>query len=119
MFFPYTTLFRSTLVLLTSIVGLLVGVFAIPTIGRRRINYGFFPIFHFLILGLNGSFLTGDIFNLYVWFEIIIISSFVLLTLGGQKEQLEGAMKYFTLKTLASVFFLTVIAMFYGLTVSL
>src|SRR5690625_2632936 len=108
-----------TLVLLTSIVGLLVGVFAIPTIGRRRINYGFFPIFHFLILGLNGSFLTGDIFNLYVWFEIIIISSFVLLTLGGQKEQLEGAMKYFTLNTLASVFFLTAIAMVYGLTGSL
>src|SRR5699024_7592616 len=69
--------------------------------------------------GLNGTFLTGDIFNLYVWFEIIIISSFVLLTLGGQKNQLEGAMKYFTLNSLASVFFLTAIAMVYGLTGSL
>lgn len=109
----------ATLVLLTSVSGLLVGIYANATIGKRRINYGFFPIFHFLILGLNGTFLTGDIFNLYVWFEIIIISSFVLLTLGGQKNQLEGAMKYFTLNSLASVFFLTAIAMVYGLTGSL
>lgn len=108
-----------TMVLLTSISGLVIGVFANPTVSKVRIQYGFFPIYHFLILGLNGSFLTGDIFNLYVWFEIIIISSFVLLTLGGEKNQLEGAMKYFTLNTLASVFFLTAIAMVYGLTGSL
>lgn len=109
----------AVLVLLTSISGLLVGIFANVTIGKQRIGFGFFPIFHFLILGLNGSFLTGDIFNLYVWFEIVIISSFVLLTLGGQKKQLEGAIKYFTLNMLASVFFLTAIAMVYGLTGSL
>lgn len=109
----------ATLVLLTSVSGLLVGIYANAGIGKRRMDYGFFPIFHFLILGLNGTFLTGDIFNLYVWFEIIIISSFVLLTLGGQKNQLEGAMKYFTLNSLASVFFLTAIAMVYGLTGSL
>lgn len=109
----------AVLVLLTSISGLLVGIFSSATIGEKRIRFGFFPIFHFLILGLSGSFLTGDIFNLYVWFEIIIISSFVLLTLGGQKKQLEGAIKYFTLNTLASVFFLTAIAMVYGLTGSL
>ncbi|CEN40336.1 Na(+)/H(+) antiporter subunit D (fragment) [Capnocytophaga canimorsus] len=79
-------------------------------------RFGFLPIFHFLLLGLNGAFLTGDIFNLYVWFEIIIISSFVLLTLGGEKAQLEGAVKYFTLNILASVFFLTALAVLYGIT---
>lgn len=109
----------ATLVLLTSVAGLLVGIYANAAVGKRRINYGFLPVFHFLILGLNGTFLTGDIFNMYVWFEIIIISSFVLLTLGGRKNQLEGAMKYFTLNSLASVFFLTAIAMVYGLTGSL
>lgn len=111
--------FATTMVLLTSLSGLAIGIFANPTVSKARIQYGFFPIYHFLILGLNGAFLTGDIFNLYVWFEIIIISSFVLLTLGGEKNQLEGAMKYFTLNTLASVFFLTAIAMVYGLTGSL
>src|SRR5699024_2722939 len=54
------------LVLLTSVSGLLVGIFSSATIGEKRIRFGFFPIFHFLILGLSGSFLTGDIFNLYV-----------------------------------------------------
>ncbi len=67
--------------------------------------YGYFPIFHFLVMGLNGAFLTGDIFNLYVWFEVIIIASFVLMTLGGRKTQLEGALKYMSMNILASMFF--------------
>lgn len=82
-------------------------------------NYGYFPIFHFLVMGLNGAFLTGDIFNLYVWFEVIIISSFVLMTLGGRKTQLEGAVKYMAMNILASTFFLTGIGILYGITGSL
>ena len=70
-------------------------------------------------MGLNGAFLTGDIFNLYVWFEVIIISSFVLLTLGGRKAQLEGAVKYMAMNILASMIFLTGIGILYGLTGSL
>ena len=52
-------------------------------------RYGFYTVFQFLLLGINGSFLTGDAFNLYVWFEIMIMSSFVLLSLGAEKKQLE------------------------------
>ena len=109
----------ATLVLLTAISGLAVSVFSASSIVAARLKYGYFPIFHFLLLGLNGAFLTGDVFNLYVWFEIIIISSFVLITLGGEKAQLEGAVKYFTLNILASMIFLTAIAVLYGLTGSL
>src|SRR5690606_17916168 len=82
----------------------------------QRMRYGYFPIFHFLIMGLNGAFLTGDIFNLYGWFEVIIISSFVLMTLGGRKAQLEGAVKYMAMNILASTFFLTGIGILYGIT---
>lgn len=109
----------ATLVLLTAISGLAVSVFSASSIAAARLKYGYFPIFHFLLLGLNGAFLTGDVFNLYVWFEIIIISSFVLITLGGEKAQLEGAVKYFTLNILGSMIFLTAIAVLYGLTGSL
>lgn len=109
----------ATLVLLTAIAGLAVSSFSASSIIPARLKFGYFPIFHFLLLGLNGAFLTGDIFNLYVWFEIIIISSFVLITLGGEKAQLEGAVKYFTLNILASMIFLTAIAVIYGLTGSL
>ena len=109
----------ATLVLLTAFAGLAVSSFSAGAVLPARLKFGFFPIFHFLLLGLNGAFLTGDIFNLYVWFEIIIITSFVLLTIGGEKAQLEGAMKYFTLNILASIIFLTAIAVLYGLTGSL
>lgn len=109
----------ATLVLLTSIAGLAVSSFSSASIIPARLRFGYFAIFHFLLLGLIGAFLTGDIFNLYVWFEIIIISSFVLITLGGEKAQIEGAVKYFTLNILASIIFLTAIAVLYGLAGSL
>ena len=109
-------LFSSSMVLLTSIAALAVSIFSAVGVGKPRMLYGYFPIFHFLIMGLNGAFLTGDIFNLYVWFEVIIIASFVLLTLGGRKEQLEGAVKYMALNILASTFFLTGIGILYGIT---
>ena len=109
----------TTLVLLTAISGLAVSIFSAGSVLRDRLRFGYFPIFHFLLLGLNGAFLTGDIFNLYVWFEIIIISSFVLINIGGEKAQLEGAVKYFTLNILASMIFLTAIAVLYGITGSL
>lgn len=108
-----------TLVLLTSIAAIAVSLFSCIGVGRARMLYGYFPIFHFLIMGLNGAFLTGDIFNLYVWFEVVIISSFVLLTLGGRKPQLEGAVKYMAMNILASTFFLTGVGLLYGLTGSL
>jgi multicomponent Na+:H+ antiporter subunit D len=111
--------FSSTMILLTSIAGLAVSIFSTVGINRARVEFGYFPIFHFLLMGLNGAFLTGDIFNLFVWFEIILISSFVLLTLGGRKPQIGGAIKYVTLNLLASVIFLTAIAILYGLTGSL
>lgn len=111
--------FAVTMVLLTAMAGLAVSSFSSSSVIPARLKFGYFPIFHFLVLGLNGAFLTGDIFNLYVWFEIIIISSFVLLTIGGEKAQLEGAVKYFTLNFLASLIFLTAIAVLYGLTGSL
>lgn len=108
--------FSATLVLLTAIAGLAVGVFSTVTVHTSREHYGYYPIFHLLLMGLFGAFLTGDLFNLYVWFEIMIIASFVLLTLGGDKSQLEGAMKYMTLNLLASTFFLTAVGIVYGLT---
>jgi len=108
--------FSSSMVLLTSFSGLAVSVFSATGIARGRIIYGYFPIFHFLLMGLNGAFLTGDIFNLYVWFEVIIIASFVLMTLGGRKAQIEGSVKYMAMNILASTFFLTGIAILYGIT---
>lgn len=106
----------ATLVLLTAISGMAVSGYSTATICNSRLRFGFLPVFHFLLAGLNGAFLTGDAFNMYVWFEIIIITSFVLLSLGGEKAQLEGAIKYFTLNIISSTFFLTALGVLYGIT---
>src|SRR5690554_1217583 len=111
--------FSAIMVLLTAIVSWAVGIYSTSAVNVSRIKYGYFFTFHFLIMGLLGAFLTGDIFNLYVWFEVVIISSFVLMTLGGKKPQMESAIKYVAINMLASVIFLTAIAVLYGLTGSL
>ncbi|MFC3196413.1 proton-conducting transporter membrane subunit [Parapedobacter deserti] len=108
--------FSSSMVLLASFSGLAVSIYSVTGVARSRILYGYFPIFHFLLMGLNGAFLSGDIFNLYVWFEVIIIASFVLMTLGGRKAQIEGSVKYMAMNILASAFFLTGIGILYGIT---
>src|SRR5690606_37127259 len=108
--------FSAIMVLLTATVAWAVGIYSTSAINISRIKYGYFFTFHFLIMGLLGAFLTGDIFNLYVWFEVVILSSFILLTVGGKKMQMEGAIQYVTMNMLASIIFLTAIAILYGIT---
>lgn len=76
-----------------------------------------FYVFLFsLALGLNGAFLTGDIFNLFVWFEVMLLSSFVLITYGSRREQLGGGIKYLSLNLIGSFFFLAGIGLLYSRT---
>jgi multicomponent Na+:H+ antiporter subunit D len=74
----------------------------------------FLPLTFLLLLGVNGSFLTGDLFNLYVWFEVMLIASFVMLIIGGTKPQLDGGMKYVLLNLLSSALFLIGVGILYG-----
>src|SRR5690554_6523297 len=109
----------ASLVLIANIVALAISINSTKTVVSTRIKFGYYAILHFLFMGLSGAFITGDLFSLYVWFEVIIISSFVLLTIGGRKNQIEGAVKYFTLNMISSIIFLTAIGMVYGVTGSL
>ena len=76
------------------------------SIDAARERLGFHPLFHVLLMGVGGAFLAGDLFNLYVWFEVLLMASFVLLALGGTRAQLEGAVKYVTLNLISSGLFL-------------
>ena len=67
-----------------------------------------------LMLGVNGSFLTGDLFNLYVWFEVMLISSFILMAREGRTSQLPGGLTYVLLNLLASAMFLSGAGLLYG-----
>ncbi|TVQ31885.1 MAG: Na+/H+ antiporter subunit D [Phycisphaeraceae bacterium] len=102
------------LVLATAVMGVCVIVYSFGSVDRARESFFYYPLMHVLLMGINGAFLTGDLFNLYVWFEVMLISSFVLLALGGERAQLEGALKYVTLNLASSVIFLTGIGVVYG-----
>ncbi len=69
---------------------------------------------HGLMLGVNGSFITGDLFNLYVWFEVMLISSFILMVRERRKQQLAGGLTYVILNLLASAMFLCSAGLLYG-----
>ena len=109
-------IFSALMVLLAAALCLAVIVYSIVAVDAARRRYGFFPLLHVMLMGVSGAFLTGDLFNLYVWFEVMLIASFVLLVLGGEKAQLEGAVKYVTLNILASALFLVGTGVLYGKT---
>lgn len=88
------------------------GVGDINSSGRR---YGFYPFLFMLMAGVSGAFLTGDVFNLYVWFEVLLISSFGLLILGSERAQLDGALKYAFLNLVATTLFLIATGYLYGI----
>ncbi len=107
-------LFSAIMVVMAGIVGLVVVVYSLASIEKERESFGYYPLLNILLMGVCGAFLTGDIFNLYVWFEVMLIASFVLIALGGEKAQLEGTVKYVTLNLMSSALFLTAIAILYG-----
>lgn len=84
------------------------------TPGAARRN-GLYPLILLLVAGVSGAFLTGDLFNLYVWFEVTLIASFGLLVLAGNPLQLDGAVKYAVPNFLATTLFLLALGLIYGL----
>jgi multicomponent Na+:H+ antiporter subunit D len=108
-------LLAAIMVLLTGITGLAVAVYSLGSIDERREANGFHTLYHVLLMGVCGAFLTGDLFNLYVSFEVMLLASFVLLALGGERGQLEGGVKYVTLNLLSSAIFLAAVGVLYGI----
>lgn len=106
----------AVMVVITAITALAVSIFALADISAKAEHLGYHALFNVLIAGVCGAFLTGDLFNLYVWFEVMLISSFGLLVLGGRKEQLDGGVKYVTLNLISTILFLSGIGLLYGMT---
>jgi multicomponent Na+:H+ antiporter subunit D len=107
-------LLSAIMLVLAGFMGLVVVIYSRVSIDERREEAGYHPLLHALLLGVSGAFLTGDLFTLFVCFEIILLSSFVLLALGGEPEQLEGATIYVTINLLSSLLFLSTLGVLYG-----
>ncbi|MBE0504484.1 MAG: Na+/H+ antiporter subunit D [Desulfuromonadales bacterium] len=107
-------LFSALMVCVAAGMGLVVAIYSLADTEAEYERLGYHPLMQVLMLGVCGSFLTGDIFNLYVWFETMLIASFVLLAMGGKRAQMEGAIKYVVLNLIASALFLAAVGILYG-----
>lgn len=104
------------MMLVTGIVGIAVTLYALGDIDNARSKGGFDTFLQMLLTGVVGAFLTGDLFNLYVWFEVMLISSFALMVLGGTRLQIDGAVKYVAINLISTVLLLAAIGLLYGMT---
>jgi MFS family permease len=99
----------------SSLVALAAGIYGRSDVDHSGRRYGFYPFLLLIMAGVLGAFMTGDIFNLYVWFEVLLISSFGLLVLGSERAQLDGGVKYAFLNLIATTLFLVATGYLYGL----
>jgi multicomponent Na+:H+ antiporter subunit D len=101
------------------VMGLSVAAYGLGDVDRQQRRLGFDPLLQILLGGTCAAFLAGDMFNLYVWFEVMLIASFALLALAGGRRTLDGAIKFVILNLMATMLLLAAIGLLYGVTGSL
>ena len=107
-------LLSATMLVLSSLVGMSALFYSLFDIGWERRDGSFFALYQLQIFGINGAFSTGDIFNLFVFFEVTLMTSYVLLTLGNEHEQARAGFSYFTINLIGSTIFLAGAGLLYG-----
>jgi multicomponent Na+:H+ antiporter subunit D len=104
------------LILVGSLIGFVGTIASQAVLNAKQELRGFHVLYHLLMMGVYGAFSTGDLFNLYVWFEILLVSSFVLIAISREQHSLGGDFKYAVLSILGSFLFLFGIALIYSST---
>ncbi len=107
------------MVLSGALMGLAISLYGMAEMDKERIAFGYYPFMNMLMAGVIGAYMTGDLFNLYVWFEVLLIASFVLMALGNTREQLTADIKYVAINLVSSLLFLGGVGLIYGITGSL
>ncbi len=102
------------MLLLTSVLALSALVFAVA--GWDRQGQHFHSLFQFLLMGLNGAFLTGDLFNLFVFFEVLLAGSYGLMLHGSGPLRVRAGLHYIAINLAASLLFLIGVSLIYGVT---
>ncbi len=109
-------LFSAMLVVTTSLIVLFIVIYSFPTIGLRREQSFYYPAVLFLMTGVNGAFTTGDIFNLFVFVEVLLMASYALIVHGGERQQLRESIKYLLVNIISSALFVAAVAFLYSVT---
>ena len=103
--------------LMTSLSGILVIASLAFSIARwRSAGPHFLPLLMFLLMGLNGAFLTGDLFNLFVFFEVLLAASYGLILHGSGQERVKASLHYVAVNLVASLLFLIGASLIFGVT---
>jgi multicomponent K+:H+ antiporter subunit D len=100
------------LVAVTAVLAFCAGLYSAEKEDREGPFY--YPLFMFQVMGINGAFLTGDLFNLFVFFEILLIASYALLVHGGGSEKTKAGFHYVTVNLIGSALFLVGLGILYG-----
>ena len=106
----------AVMLVVSSLMLLWVLVYAIGQGAEESRFAAFNPVYLVLAAGVSASFITGDLFNLFVAFEMMLVASYVLLTLGGRPGQVRSGMSYVVISLIASTFFITALALIYAAT---
>lgn len=105
----------STLLVFTSLLlAFFVVWYSFSSIGQKREQFFYYPGIMFILTGVNGAFTTGDIFNLFVFFEVLLMSSYLLIVLGGEKAQLKESIQYIIINIISSALFVITVAYLYS-----
>lgn len=103
------------MLVLTAVLALIALLHAVVTRTDRK-GWHFHPLFMFQLMGLNGAFLTGDLFNLFVFFEVLLIASYGLMLHGQGSARLKAGVQYVVVNLVGSALFLIALGLLYALT---
>ena len=104
------------LVMIAALMVIVVVIWQYRDVDRAPDGPTLHPLLHGMVAGACGAFLTADLFNLYVWFEVALIASLGLLAQGGNLRHLDATLKYFALNLVGTLLLLTGVALLYGTT---
>ncbi len=103
------------MLVLTAVLALIALLHAVVTRADRK-GWHFHPLFQFQLMGLNGAFLTGDLFNLFVFFEVLLIASYGLMLHGQGPARLKAGVQYVVVNLVGSAVFLIALGLLYAIT---
>ncbi|MFC7057325.1 complex I subunit 5 family protein [Halovenus salina] len=101
---------------MTGVVAVYAAVFSVRFIDEHNQQVYYYPLFQFLLLGATGAFLTGDLFNLFVWFEVMLMTSYVFVAFYGNDSHTAAAMRYLVLNIVGSALMLLGVGGLYATT---